>query len=63
MAEEDEGGNITTRNSSFVKEYYGDNETQCESSNNSTSDAINSGEQRPERNNHPPVRFTDYFMR
>ena len=59
---EDEEGNMTTRDSSFVKEYYDDNETQCESNNNSTSDTINSGEQRPKRNIHPPVRFKDYCM-
>ena len=39
----DERGNVMTRYSSFVKEYYGDNETQWESNNNSTSNAINSG--------------------
>ena len=59
---QDEEGNMTTRDSSFVKEYYGDNETQCESNNNSTSDTINSGEQRPKRNIDPPVRFKDYCM-
>ena len=59
---QDEEGNMTTRDSSFVKEYYDDNETQCESNNNSTSDTINSGEQRPKRNIHPPVRFKDYCM-
>ena len=59
---EDEEGNITTQDFSFVKEYYGDNKTQCESHDNSTSDAINSGEQRPKRIIHPPVRFKDYCM-
>ena len=59
---QDEEGNMTTRDSSFVKEYYSDNETQCESNNNSTLDTINSGEQCPKRNIHPPVRFKDYCM-
>ena len=40
---EDEERNIMTRDSSFVKQYYGDNETRCESNNNSTSAAIDSG--------------------
>ena len=62
MTVQDEEGNMTTRDSSFVKEYYDDNETQCESKNNSTSDTINSGEQRPKRNIHSPVRFKDYCM-
>ena len=30
MTVEDEEGNMTTRDSSFVKEYYGDNETRVE---------------------------------
>ena len=59
---EDEEGNMTTRDSSFLKEYYGDNETQCVTNNNSTSDTINSGKQRNKRNIHPPVRFKDYCM-
>ena len=42
----DEKGNMTTRDFSFVKENYGDHESQCEWNNNSTSDAINSREQR-----------------
>ena len=54
---EDEEGKMTTRNSSFVKEYYGGNETQCKSNNNSTSDAINSGKQRPKRNIHQPKLY------
>ena len=58
----DERGNVMTRYSSFVKEYYGDNETQWESNNNSTSNAINSGKQRPKRNIHPPVCFKNYCM-
>ena len=59
---EEEEGNMTTRDSSFVKECYGDNKTQSESNNNSTSDAINSVEQRSKRKIHPPVRFKDYCM-
>ena len=37
---EEKEGNMTTRDSWFVKEYYGDNEAQCESKNNSTSVAV-----------------------
>ena len=59
---EDEEGNKMTRDSLFVKEHYGDNETQCESNNNSTSGAIDSGKQRPKRNIHSPVCFKDYCM-
>ena len=59
---EDKVGNKTTRGPSFVKEYYSDDETKCQSNSNLTSDAINSGEQRSKRNIHPPVRFKKYCI-